>query len=415
MPPVLGQAVKKKVFTMHEQHTQATASPVPASDRVMRALEPLEEKAAWAISRAASAGRPILIRFNNDADGICSGLAIWRALQSLCASLGKKGEEELSLLRDYQNNGAVYSTGDAAGDALLLKGISEKKPLVVLLDFGANPESLEGLKLARSEGCEIAAIDHHPHSPEAATLIDSFASPWLVPGGSSKYTAGLLSGEVAKKIAPIDVSLLQRVSLSGDRSALQAPSPRLAAAALALDYLADTARPRNSLAKCGALLSDEEKIAETCAQAAQKLAAAAAYAKTTLKKREPGNGFAIAFIDLSRYPRDGRFPPNGKIAGAVHDELAEKEARPLVTVARGRDAITFRANAAAKDAGFNAGALIEGLKRDLPGSIEAGGGHDVAASLRAKSGVVKIVLEEVMKRLSAPMPGRARAWPESQP
>lgn len=367
----------------------------------MKGLEALERAAAEKVARAARERRPVLIRFNNDADGVCAGLSVRRAVSALLESGNVPRDESRRLLKDYQNNGAVYETGSASGDVLLLRGASEKRPLVILVDFGANAESVPGLAVARNEGCEIVVIDHHPHAPEAARLIDALVSPWLVEGGGSDYSAGLVSGEVAKKIYPVDVEELQRIALAGDKSRLIPPTPGLLKKALALDYLCDTAQPRNSLAKCEALLSDPAKLAEAHSQAAEKIGAVAAQAKGNAKVRELQNGYVVVILDIARLKRTGRFPRDGKIATVVHDSFSAGEKRPLVTLGKAKDAASFRANAAARAAGFSAPKIIDELKRELPDAITAGGGHDAAASVHAKKGLGKIVFDEAYKKLEA--------------
>ncbi len=53
--------------------------------KVFAKLLPAIERAASAIKKAAAARRPILLRYNGDADGVSAGLAIMRALEKLGA------------------------------------------------------------------------------------------------------------------------------------------------------------------------------------------------------------------------------------------------------------------------------------------------------------------------------------------
>ena len=370
------------------------------SDNVMSSLEPLFSTAAKAIRRAVAESRPVILRYNNDADGICAGLAIYRALMKLLAERGVTVEGAHRFFRDIQNNSAIYGLGDAMGDILIVRGMSELAPLVVLVDFGANIESMDGLKAAKEEKAEIVVIDHHPPFADALGLIDVFVSPWAVSGGTSQYCAGLIAGEVAKEMAGVEVSGLQRVAMAGDRSVLQPPSDELRKKALALDYLADTVRPRNTLEKCEEVLADPKRVAEAWGEATRKLAEAASEAKQNAKTRELENGFVVVISDMSKRLKIGLFPPKGKVVGALHDELSATEKRPLVTIGKGLDSVTFRANAAAKAAGFNASRIIDELKAEWPNAIQSGGGHDVAASVRMNKGFAKLLLEEAVKKIS---------------
>jgi len=371
------------------------------SDNVMKALEPRFIAASERIIGAINSSRPILLRYNNDADGICGGIALYRAITKLLTGRGATKEEMHQFFREFQNNSAVYELGYASGDILLLRGISDLRPLILLVDFGANAESVEGLKTARDERAEIIMIDHHPYSAKALEFIDVFVSPWAVEGGSSHYTAGMLAGEVAKRIARVDVEELQRIALIGDKSILQQPEEQLKKKALVLDYLADSAKPRNTLSKCETILADAVQLDDAYRQAVQKLTEAVEAVKKDVKTRELENGFVIAIADLNKRLENGVFPPKGKVVGALHDELAAKETRPLVTLGKGQDAITFRANAAAKAAGFNASHIIDEIKNEIPNAITSGGGHDVAASMRLSKGFRGIVLEEVVKKIAA--------------
>ena len=316
-------------------------------DEVMRRLAPQISSAAELIRSAVSCGRPILLRYNNDADGICAGLSIYCSILSIA---GAASYDAKKLLRDYQNNSAIYNHGDASGDILLLRGISEARPLVVLVDFGANPESVDGLRSVKAEGAQLLVIDHHPPGADAVKLLDVFVSPWLARGGTSDYCAGLLAGEVAKELG-LDAGRLQRVALTGDRSKLIQPSEEERNASLALDYLAETAKPRNTLSHCNSIFSDAKKLESTYGLAISKLEQARASIKALARTRQLPNGFTVALADISKMARDSSFPPKGKLTGALHDSLAPGIHGPLVTIGYGGDAINFRANAAARAAG----------------------------------------------------------------
>ena len=62
--------------------------------------------------------------------------------------------------------------------------------------------------------------------------------------------------------------------------------------------------------------------------------------------------------------------------------------------------MSFRANSAAKKAGFSATRIIAEIKAELTNAVDSGGGHDVAASIRANEGFLKIVLDEAVGKIS---------------
>lgn len=365
------------------------------ADLILRKLRPEMEKAAGVIRSAAKGSRPLMLRYNNDADGMSAALAIRAAL------LRTAGEPRFML--EHINASAIYEQGDALADlSLISREFEGATPLFVLLDFGANQESCGALELLRKAGAQCVVIDHHPFSEAARGLCDSLVSPWCVEGGTSHYSAGLLAGEVAKLIAPVDVAGLQLVSLIGDKSTLikrDAQPERLVKSAMVLDFLG-SGRARVSLEQCAAALADQAKLDSLYRQALSKIADAREAAAKQVKMKRLENGFGIAVINLGKVMRRGEFPARGTIVGAMLEELSSKEQGPLVVLGYGDDAMSFRANAAAKAAGFNATRIIAELKSELPNAVDAGGGHDVAASIRANEGFMKIVLDEAMRKIS---------------
>ncbi len=364
------------------------------ADPVMKSLHPEMKRAAGIIHSAMRDSRPILFRYNNDADGMSAGMAIRNALLSEL-----KGRP---LLLEHINNSAIYEQGDALADlSRLSREFEGVAPLFILLDFGANQESEAALELLKNAGAQCVIIDHHPFSEKAKGLCDSLVSPWCAKG-DSRYPAGLLSGEVAKLIAPLEVEALQLISLIGDKSSLLKPAEqpeRLRKASLALDYLA-SGRLKTSLEHCEYAIRDEKKLDSLYQQALSRISDAKEAAKSQMKVKRLENGFTVAIINLGKAIRKGEFPARGTVVGAVMEELASKEAGPIVAIGYCDDAMSFRANSAAKKAGFSATRIIAEIKAELTNAVDSGGGHDVAASIRANEGFLKIVLDEAVRKIS---------------
>ena len=361
-------------------------------DEVMRRLGLFFEKAAGLLRGAVRSGSPILIRFNNDADGVSGGLLISRALVRL-------GARPL----DRQNNSALYAYGDASVDINALRNISEeKKPVIVIIDFGANEESVEALELLHSAGAAIVIIDHHPPARRAVELADAFVSPWAVEGGNSNYTAGLLAGEVAGRLGEEEVVQLQLVSLIGDRSRLidQTAQPHeLRRIAMVFDYISADPRLPQTLEFYEQVLGNKRKTDSLLSQASAKMAKALELARAHSRKRRLPNGIFLAVINLDKVLRPGEFPPKGKVVGTLHDELVEREKGPVIAIGHGERIISIRANPEAVRAGFRASHVIAELKEELTNAIESGGGHDVAASIRVNEGFGKLVLDELLRKI----------------
>jgi len=352
-------------------------------NETMDRLVPDMQKAARKLLAARLLGRQMILRYNNDADGISAGIGIASVLRPAKFSA-------------VQHNSAIYNTADALRDISSLRGTFA--PLLILVDFGANVESVEALAIVKSAGIEILVVDHHPPSPKANELCSVFVSPWNV-GAASEYPAGLLCCEIAK-IAGADagrMDAIARISLTGDKSRLYSPSEEDEGRALALDFLATYANFANTLEFFESVLTDEGLLAQIVGQAREKMGNIAKMAGNYAREKEVGP-FKVYLVGLDKLAKNNEFPSRGKITGAYFDSV-KKEGMPTIVIGHGERLISFRANKEARDAGFNATKLIEELKGELKDGIESGGGHDVAASLRIQKEFEKIVLEEVLKRI----------------
>ncbi len=352
-------------------------------NETMQKLVPEMQKAARKLLAAKLLGRQVILRYNNDADGISAGIGVASVLRPAKFSA-------------VQHNSAIYNTADALRDISALRGAFA--PLLILVDFGANVESVEALAIVKSAGIEILIVDHHPPASCAHELASVFVTPWRA-GAASEYPAGLLCCEIAK-IAGVEagrMDAVSRISLTGDKSRLYSPDEEDERKALALDFLATYANFANTLEFFESVLTDEGLLAQIVGQAREKMENIAKMAGDYAREKQVG-GFKVYLIGLDKLAKHNEFPSRGKITGAYFDSV-KKEGEPTIVIGHGERLISFRANSAARDAGFNATRLIEELKSELRDGIESGGGHDVAASLRITKEFEKIVLEEVLKKI----------------
>lgn len=359
-------------------------------DEVTNALASSFDDAARRIRRAIFSFKPILIRYNGDADGICSGLCIKRAIEHL---LGRDAKRRLLFA---QNNPAVYSEGDALRDVSVLRMLPDQMgtPLVILLDFAANTESLQGIELHKGAANELLIVDHHPFDPKIPVLAECFVSP-MTCNGTSHYCTGLLAGEIAKRVAEQDMEELQRIAMAGDKSKLVEADPEHQRLAQAIDFLAIYQRGVSTLDFYDKSLQDRKFMDSVYEQSVAKMKHAAEVAKEFVKMREFQNGFMLCKIRMDAAAKKGEFPTKGKATGSVHDDIAAKTDRPLVTLGYGERMISIRANPQALARGFNASKMIDQLKADMSNAVESGGGHAVAASIKVNKGFGKIVLDWV--------------------
>jgi RecJ-like exonuclease len=275
---------------------------------------------------------------------------------------------------------------------------SPATPLAILTDFSVNSESLDSLNALREAGFEILVVDHHPVIPEVSQVATLFVSPWMHKGNSD-YSAGLVAGEVARRIKPFDnLDELQKVALTGDKSKLIQPDDELKKKALVLDFLASSSDFAESLELYYSVLNDPKNVDSTYKKAVKKIELMKKDAERYTRLKEFDNGFRLVLLRLDRL-KSGEFPGKGKITGEVHDEYDRRLNAPLVTVGYGDRMVHFRANSKAREAGFNANNLIGALKGEMSNAIESGGGHDVAAGLRVNEGFERMVLEDIIKKV----------------
>jgi RecJ-like exonuclease len=359
-------------------------------------------KAARIIRKAVFEMRPIVIRHHNDCDGISGALLIRKAVSELMEKENFDQEVKRKLLYTNQNNSAVYETGDALKDISIFRGVeSNGRPLIVLIDFSSNSDSVDSLSLLRGANFEIVLIDHHPPDVELKGYVDCFLSPWMH-SGNSHYSAGFLAGEVAKKVSNIKAAEIQTLALIGDRSQLidfENQSEELKRKALFLDFLGTYSKFPNTLEFYESVLYNQKIIDSLYGQAMSKIEASKKIAMEYLKIKDLGNGFKLCLVRLDRAVKKGEFPGKGKLTSHIHDELKVKFNAPLITVGYGGTSINFRANKEAKENGFDANKIIVSLKNELKNAIASGGGHDVAAGIKVNRGFGKIVLEEIVKNI----------------
>jgi len=375
------------------------------ADSVMAGLKPSVSQAAALLKNAVEGSVPVLVRYNNDADGITSGIAVYKAIEKLMDEKGVKGGLKRRLLREKQNNSAVFFKQHAEQDLRLLQSASEKPPLIICLDFCANEESIPALELLRDAGAIVVIVDHHPFPKEVPGLCNAFVSPWSVKGGSSDYSTGLLAGELAKRLGFKQVKRLQLVSLIGDKSKLinaKRQPEGLRRAAEALDYACSRKTLAKGLEYYDSILEDDSLASRLYSEMSGLLNAAVEAAENKTRVRRLSNGFRLVVCRVDGIAKRGDYPPRGKLVTAVHERKAALFPRePVVTLGYGSGGITFRANKLARDAGFNASLLIKELRKEFSNAIPSGGGHDMAASMRVERGFAKLVFEESVKRVES--------------
>src|SRR3989338_5917715 len=200
-------------------------------DSCMRGLLPAISKCATTVCSWMRQGRLVVIRFNDDCDGITSGMAVYVASKSYAEKIPKTRHA----IEGYQVPSAIYKASDAFDDVSRARSAGLGLG-VIIVDLGANKESAEGLRALKDSCAWVCIIDHHPPDEAALSLCDAFVSSHSFdPTGA--HTTCLLSFEVAERIAPGAANKQWAFwSLQSDKSTL-ATGEKFDGAE-ALDYLA---------------------------------------------------------------------------------------------------------------------------------------------------------------------------------
>lgn len=343
-------------------------------------MEKMRERilgAARKLLAAKKMGRTIFLRFHNDADGIAGALALTRIVG----------------MQTSQQNSANYTVQDCMRDIGNLQ--YEKKPLVILLDFGCGVESREGLKLLKASGAEILIIDHHPDDGKAGEVADLFVSPWAFSDeeNASHYTAGYLAVEIARA-AGHEAKDLAGIACAGDKSSVVPVSEKEKEIALVLDYMATYSGFGNKLDFYKNALEKKELYDSVLVQARDALDRITDQVKANMKKALDGP-VSVFTVDIEKI-KSKEFPGKGKITTRGF-ELAGTA--PAVVLGVWKDGLSFRINDGAIQKGVHANLIIEAVKEEMPDFIEGGGGHARAASLRIREGFVNSVVEKIVEKV----------------
>jgi RecJ-like exonuclease len=377
---VLSGDEAKKTHEMVKTNVEASAnfpsSPALVDDEMTAKLWPVMKKAALEFVCAKKLGRSVLLRFHGDADGISGAFALTNVLRC----------------RAYQQNSAVYSVRDALKDIGTIG--QENGPLVVLLDFGSNDASSEGLGLLKAAGIQFMVIDHHPPGSKAPA---SLLSPFLFSDGTSDYTAGYLACEIAVACG-MDAGQgleLAKTACAGDKSELIPNGKEERKKAMVLDFLAAHTSFGNNLGFYKKVMGKEELFSSIAQQADESIGEAARRAMTRAKRTKTEKLEVVTF-PLDAVVKKGGWPPSSKITTCIYEKLSGEKA--LLCIGHTERSVIIRLNDAAAEAGLSANELAKGIVKSMADFVEGGGGHVKAGAIRVKSGFAKDVVAELTRQ-----------------
>ncbi|MBR3139335.1 MAG: hypothetical protein IKF11_00515, partial [Methanobrevibacter sp.] len=407
---------------------------------VLNRLKPKMREAAQKIRRAILDGRTVLLRHHNDADGICSGVAMEKAIVPLIEYANPSNDAQYYYFKRSPSKAPFYELEDVVKDLSFALEDQErhgqKLPLIVLLDNGSTEEDITALMQAKIYDIEVVVIDHH--SPGellsveekngeivGATVavdeyVDTHVNPYLV-GGDSQLTAGALASEVAHMINPAVKDLIMHlpaVAALGDHAEsgevyqyLELASKKgfskehLAKIAECVDFEAYFLRFMNGRGIMDTILAVDnldkhEKMIDALYKEYQKrVDTHLKAALPNIKRTQLENGIHFNLIDVEKYAHKFTFPAPGKTCGFVHDKIVKElgEDKPIVTLGHGPDFGVFRAtDAVNEEFGFNVNDIVSVMTQKVPQAGIDGGGHECAGSIKYIEGLGDDVLKNIV-------------------
>ena len=317
------------------------------------------------------------MRFNDDCDGVTSGLEIYAAARAYAKEKLLPQEN----VTGFQVPSAVYSKRDAFDDVVRARDAG-KQLAVVITDLGANAESVEGLQSLKDSGTKVCIIDHHPPNADALALCDAFATSHPF-DNSGAHTAGLVAYEVARRIfAGAANREWVSWSLQSDKSTLASGDyPE----AKALDYLAHFSEPAVAIEDYYEKVSDAHMLRLATDLAIKGEDKALKIMKDHATTKKVGDNALLIVADMSKATSKTSYPPKGRALNLVQDYYCARfPKKAIVSMGYSEDSISIRANARAREAGFDSNPVISTLKEELPHAIRSGGGHSSAANVRVE-------------------------------
>jgi RecJ-like exonuclease len=403
--------------------------------RVLNDLKEPMRRAAKAIRRAVLDGRSILVRHHADADGICAGVAIEKAVVPLLKDMNNSNDAEWHFFKRAPSKAPFYELEDVVKDLSFaledLERHGQKLPLLVLMDNGSTEEDILALMKVKIYDIEVVVVDHHyPGLVEDGKVavdeyVDVHVNPYLV-GGDSNITAGALAVELAGMINPeVKDRLLHLPGIAavGDHARsdeaekyIQIAAEKgydaddLEKVASSIDFEAFYLRFMNGRGIIDTILGlgNREKHQKLVDALYKELHKRVEWqlkaAMPNLKTQKLENGIIFSVLDVEKYAHKFTFPAPGKTCGYVHDQMVQKygEEVPIITLAYGPDFGVIRATDAVNEIfGFNLNTIISKLMVEIPEAGVDGGGHECAGSLKFVEGLSKEVLQGFAREVVA--------------
>jgi RecJ-like exonuclease len=422
---------------------------------VLDRLKPKMREAAKVIRRAILDGRSILVRHHADADGICAGVAMEKAVIPYLKANNPDSDAEYHYFKRSPSKAPFYELEDVVKDlSFALEDLDrhgQKLPLIVLLDNGSTEEDIVALMQAKIYDIEIVVIDHHfPGELITKTLrsgetvdgsadcnsediiagtvavdeyVDTHVNPYLV-GGDSQITAGALATEVAHIINPDVKDLIKHlpaIAVLGDRAEADEVEQyvnlasekgydreQLKKIAECIDFEAYFLRFMNGRGIIDTILGVDNidkhpKMVEALyKEYLKRVDTQMKAALPNIKRVQFDNGIYFNVLDVEKYAHKFTFPAPGKTCGFVHDKIVKElgEDKPIITLGHGPDFGVLRATDTVHQLfGFNVNNIVISLADKIPQAGIDGGGHECAGSIKYIEGLGKEVLSQLLNEV----------------
>ena len=354
---------------------------------VLNRLKPKMREAAQRIRRAILDGRTILLRHHNDADGICSGVAMEKAIVPLIEKENPSNDAQYYYFKRSPSKAPFYELEDVVKDLSFALEDQErhgqKLPLIVLLDNGSTEEDIVALMQAKIYDIEVVVIDHHSpgikHLPAVAALGDRAENGEVYQYLELASQKGFTKEHLAKIAECVDFEAYFLRFMNG-RGIMDT--------ILAVDNLDKHEK------MIDALYNEYQKRIDIQLKAALP----------NIKRTQLSNGIYLNLIDVEKYAHKFTFPAPGKTCGFVHDHVIKElgEDKPIVTLGHGPDFGVFRAtDAVNEEYGFNVNDIVATMINRVPSAGIDGGGHECAGSIKYIEGLGEEVLYKVVEEIQS--------------
>lgn len=369
-------------------------------------LDKLKERfvrAAEEIKLAILAGRPIIVRHHNDADGYSSGYTLERAILPLIEEQHGGGKSAWEYFTRAPCAAPFYEIEDSIKDTMRALNdqakFSAKLPLVIIVDNGSSPEDLLAIKQAKVHGMDFIVVDHHFFGEDVISReVLVHINPFLVDEDGMKFSAGMLCTELARFISPVR-GIEHIPALAGMADRVDNPEVMqqyisiakeheyseefLRKTAAVLDFVSAKLRFMEAREYIAVIFGDDrhrqEQIINLFADHIKKLEDRAVAIGTKAVVREKHDGRTLQLLDIEKAYPFGAYPKAGKSTGLVHDVGVDELDGGVVTIGLLNDVLIIRAS---NDSGFSVHAFIDRLHAQVPEAFADGGGHKFAGSIK---------------------------------